>query len=84
MAPGSLFVSLVRSSLTCGLLCLAAILGLTLVPQFAIGQQTLGSMNGTVSDISGAVMQGASVKARAVATNLGVTAETKGDGSFII
>jgi hypothetical protein len=50
----------------------------------AIGQQTLGSINGTVTDASGAVVQGATVKARAVATNLEVTAQTKNDGSFAI
>jgi hypothetical protein len=48
----------------------------------AIGQQTLGSVNGTVTDSSGAVVQGVAVKVRAVATNLEVTAETKPDGSF--
>ena len=52
--------------------------------QFALGQQTLGSMNGTVTDTSGAVVQGVSVKARAVATNLEVTATTRNDGSFSI
>ena len=46
--------------------------------------QTLGSINGTVTDASGAVVQGATVKARAVATNLSVSALTKGDGSFDI
>jgi hypothetical protein len=47
-------------------------------------QQTLGSINGTVSDASGAMVQGAGVKARAVATNLEVTATSKNDGSFNI
>src|SRR5579871_6968891 len=50
----------------------------------AVAQQTLGSMNGTVTDISGAVVQGASVKARALATNLEVSATSKPDGSFSI
>jgi hypothetical protein len=57
---------------------------LVLLTQFAPAQQTLGSMNGTVTDASGAVVQGASVKIRAVATNLEVSAQTKGDGSFSI
>ena len=41
-------------------------------------------MNGTVSDASGAVVQNANVKMRAVATNLEVTASSKADGSFSI
>ena len=52
--------------------------------QFALGQQTLGSVNGTVTDASGAVVQGVAVKARSVATNLEVTATSKSDGSFSI
>jgi len=66
--------------------CLAAIAVLSLwcLSQPAAAQQTLGSMNGTVTDTSGAVVQGASVKARSVATNLEVTAQTKNDGSFSI
>jgi Carboxypeptidase regulatory-like domain/TonB dependent receptor len=55
-----------------------------LIIQLASAQQTLGSINGTVSDASGAVVQGASVKIRAVATNLEVSAQTKADGSFTI
>ena len=47
-------------------------------------QQTLGSLNGTVTDASGAVVQKASVMVRALATNLAVTGETKSDGSFNI
>jgi hypothetical protein len=50
----------------------------------AWAQQTLGSMNGTVTDSSGAVVAGATVKARAIATNLAVNAQTKNDGSFSI
>jgi hypothetical protein len=61
---------------------LAICLNLTLLSVFCSAQQTLGSMNGTVTDSSGAVVQAASVKARAVATNLTVTAQTKHDGSF--
>ncbi len=51
---------------------------------WAVAQQTLGSMNGTVTDSSGAVVQGATVRVRALATNLEVKAETKADGSFHI
>jgi hypothetical protein len=60
----------------------AAVACLMLCSSLAIAQQTLGSMNGTVTDSSGAVVQGATVKVRSLATNLGVTAETKADGSF--
>ncbi len=61
---------------------LTALLTLALIPRPAIGQQTLGSLNGTVTDVSGAVVQKAAVKIRNVATNLEVTAESKNDGSF--
>jgi Carboxypeptidase regulatory-like domain len=45
-------------------------------------QQTLGSINGTVMDASGAVIQGVDVAVRNTGTNLIVHARTKGDGSF--
>lgn len=61
---------------------LTAFLVLVLLSQLATGQQTLGSLNGTVTDISGAVMQKATIKIRNVATNLEVSAESKNDGSF--
>ena len=64
------------------LLIAAAFLAVSAHP--ALGQQTLGAVNGNVADSSGAVIQGAQVKARAVATNLTITAETKPDGSFSI
>lgn len=47
-------------------------------------QQTLGSINGTVTDSTGAVVQNADVKAHNVATGLEQTAKTKSDGSFNI
>ena len=59
-------------------------LALALMTQFASAQQTLGSINGTVTDASGAVVQGATIKARAAATNLAVTAQSRSDGSFSI
>src|SRR5579864_3132557 len=63
-------------------LAVTALLPLILFSQLAIGQQTLGSLNGTVTDVSGAVVQKATVKIRNVGTNLEVTAESKSDGSF--
>ena len=79
----SVFVSLFRlrflqTTLTTIALCLVC------ASPFATAQQTLGAINGTVTDASGAVVTGASVKAHAVATNLTVTAQSKGDGSFSI
>jgi hypothetical protein len=59
-------------------------LTLALVTVSVSAQQTLGSINGTVTDSSGAVVAKAAVKMRAVATNLEVAAQTKGDGSFSI
>jgi hypothetical protein len=41
-------------------------------------------MNGTVRDVTGAVVPGASVQARAVATNLEIKAQSQSDGSFSI
>src|SRR5580693_7493798 len=50
----------------------------------ARAQQTLGSINGTVTDSSGAVVQNATVKIHNLATGLEQTANTKSDGSFSI
>ena len=62
------------------------IVGLTLTAssQLALAQQTLGAINGTVSDSSGAVVPKVNIKARALATNLELTAASKSDGSFSI
>ena len=60
----------------------ATIACLLLYSSLAIAQQTLGALNGTVTDSSGAVVQGATVKVRSLATNLELRAETKADGSF--
>src|SRR5580704_7930425 len=57
---------------------------LALIPISAFAQQTLGSIDGQVTDSSGAVISGVAVKARNVATNLEVTAQTNGNGSFQI
>ncbi|MGB8582784.1 MAG: TonB-dependent receptor [Candidatus Sulfotelmatobacter sp.] len=52
--------------------------------QLALAQQTLGAINGTVTDSSGAVVSNVTIKARATATNLEVTATSKSDGNFSI
>jgi hypothetical protein len=59
-----------------------AVLFLFVLPLNA--QQTLGSINGTVKDSSGGVVQGATVKVHNVDTGLEQTATTKNDGSFSI
>src|SRR6266853_3485655 len=50
----------------------------------ASAQQTLGSINGTVTDSSGGVLSKVSVKAKNAGTNLEITATTKDDGSYLI
>ena len=63
-------------------LSLFALFSFFTLSQLATAQQTLGSMDGTVTDSSGAVVQKAAVKIRNAATNFEVTAETRSDGSF--
>jgi Carboxypeptidase regulatory-like domain len=65
------------------IILIAAVLFITYC-HFSLAQQTLGAINGSVADSSGAVIRGVEIKARAVATNLEVTASTKSDGSFSI
>ena len=60
------------------------LLVLALIPARARAQQTLGAINGTVTDQSGAVVQDVGVKIRNVGTNLAVNAKTKDDGSFSV
>src|SRR5580698_4203324 len=55
---------------------------MVLSPSVAHAQQTLGSIIGTVTDTSGALVQGTSVSIRNTGTNLVVTAVSKDDGSF--
>ncbi|MFZ0737221.1 MAG: TonB-dependent receptor [Candidatus Acidiferrales bacterium] len=55
---------------------------LALLPIAARAQQTLGAINGTVTDNSGAIVQGAAIKVRNVGTNLAQAATTRNDGSF--
>jgi hypothetical protein len=47
-------------------------------------QQTLGAITGTVKDVSGAVIPGATVKARNIATNLEITEQTQSNGSYSV
>ena len=47
-------------------------------------QQTLGAINGTVADSSGATVSKATVKIRSLATNLEQTATTRDDGSYSV
>ena len=60
------------------------LISLAVLTRPASAQQTLGSMNGTVSDSSGAVLPSTNIKARSLATNLEVRAQSRNDGSFTI
>ncbi|HEV3254858.1 MAG TPA: TonB-dependent receptor [Candidatus Acidoferrales bacterium] len=55
-----------------------------LLPMAAHAQETLGSINGTVTDSSGAVVQGVTVKVHNVDTGLEQTATTRSDGAFSV
>jgi Carboxypeptidase regulatory-like domain len=61
---------------------LATLLVMLLLPHNAGAQQTLGAINGTVTDTSGAVVQGVEIKIHNADTGLDVKATTKSDGSF--
>jgi len=66
--------------------CFAAVLfaaGCLFCPRSG-AQQTLGSINGTVTDSSGALVQSADVRVHNVATGLEQSTKTKSDGSFTI
>ncbi len=77
-------ISWLRSVVFSAALPLLLVVAVLAATPAAFAQQTLGAINGTVTDSTGAVLQGASVKARALATNLEVTAQTRSDGSFAI
>lgn len=65
------------------LVCVTAFLVFSL--SFATqAQQTLGAIDGTVTDASGAVIQKVDVTIRNVGTNLELKATTKNDGSFSV
>src|ERR1700722_18996234 len=57
---------------------------LLLISLPARAQQTLGAINGTVSDSTGAVLSKVDVKIRNLDTNLEVTVSTKDDGSYSV
>ncbi|MFN2577674.1 MAG: carboxypeptidase regulatory-like domain-containing protein [Pyrinomonadaceae bacterium] len=59
-----------------------AVLLLCLLGVTAFGQQTTGSLTGTISDQSGATVPGATVKAVNVATGAERTAESSSSGTF--
>lgn len=74
-----------RSCVQIGLLavvCAFALAVSLLLPVAAHAQATLGSINGTVTDATGAIVQKASVKIRNTGTNLVITTESNDDGSF--
>ena len=71
-----------RVLLGCASFLLLAVLAF--FPTAAHAQQTLGTISGTVTDPTGAVVPGADISVRNVATNLTVTAQSKGDGSFSV
>lgn len=73
---------LLRVCFGCATILLLA--ALAFLPSTAYAQQTLGSIDGVVTDSTGAVVPEAGVSIRNVATNLTVTAQTKGDGSFSV
>ncbi len=63
---------------------LIVVLTLVGIPQIMLAQQTLGAINGTVTDSSGAVVQGVNVKVHSLSTNLEVNATSKTDGAFSV
>ena len=62
----------------------ACFVGLLLCVASLQAQQTLGSINGTVNDMSGGVVQRAQVKVRNNDTGLEQTTTTNADGSFSV
>lgn len=57
---------------------------LAVLPNNMAAQQTLGALNGTVTDSSGAVISQAAVKIRNLGTNFQVTTQTNSNGSFSV
>lgn len=64
--------------------CMFLILAFAVSSLTARGQQTLGSINGTVTDTSNAVIANVQVQVKDLGTGLIVNAKTQNDGSFNI
>jgi hypothetical protein len=71
-----------RSHLQASILALILAVFAICVP--ASAQQILGAITGTVKDVSGAVISGATVKARNIATNLEISEQTQTNGSYSV
>ena len=69
-----------RSVAQCGLMCMAVLI--CCLPSYA--QQTLGSLNGTVLDSSGAAVPGATVTVTNTAINYTASTTTQGSGFYQI
>jgi hypothetical protein len=81
VTSGRRLSALSATMLSCRTL-LIAVFTLMTSSQLALAQQTLGAINGTVTDSSGAVVSNVNIKARSTATNLEVSATSKSDGNF--
>ena len=60
------------------------LIGVLMVSLAAFGQTFRGTILGTVTDASGAVVSGAKVSVRNVGTGLERTAQTSADGSYAL
>ena len=65
-------------------LLLAVVSACALIQAPVDAQQTLGAITGTVKDATGAVVPGVAVTARNTATNLEVSEQTDGNGSYSV
>ncbi len=66
------------------LVCMFGMMLCAVLPLSARAQQTLGAINGTVTDRSNAVIIQAQIQVKNLGTGLTVTAQTEADGSFDI
>src|SRR6185436_5161746 len=72
-----------RNSMSKRVLCLLALLAPAASPILAQTQITTGVIQGTVEDTTGAVVPGADIEAKNVATNQTRTLATGADGRFV-